>query len=152
MFDIITFNIELKGMRKRIMCTRTKKKLSSWNLKLFRNHCHVNKMDKSPSIDLLLEEDDDEEMEQLFLEAFKSMELCHRRLDKMRPGASISTPTPAAEIMHGDLCPRQRGAVRKGSLWVGSTRSSPILYTYVNKGSLNTRGCKHSLVKHIQHI
>ena len=85
-------------------------------------------MDKSPSIDLLLEDDD--EMEQLFREAFESMELCHRRLDKMRPGASVSTPTPAAEIMHGDWCPRERGAVRKGSLGVGSTRSSPVLYTY----------------------
>ena len=81
------------------------------------------------SLDLLME--DDAQMDELFREAFESLEMCRERVDKMRPGASVSSPILAAEIMHGDWCAREMGAVRKGSLGIGFTRSSPILYIYL---------------------
>ena len=51
-------------------------------------------MDEMPTIDALLAED---EMDELFRIAFDSVELCQKKVDKMRPGASVSTPTPAVE-------------------------------------------------------
>ena len=63
-------------------------------------------------IDALLVDDD--EMDQLFQEAFDNIDMCRKTVDKMRPGASVSQPLPQRRIMHGVWCPRERGAVRKG--------------------------------------
>jgi len=49
-------------------------------------------------------------VEQLFREAFESMELCQRKVDKMRPGASVSTSTPAAENNARGLVPKGEGS------------------------------------------
>ena len=53
---------------------------------------------------------DDEEIEQLFREAFEHMELAKKKVDIMRPGASVSTPTPAAENNARGLVPKGEGS------------------------------------------
>ena len=70
-------------------------------------------MDDMPTIDALLAVD---EMDESFRIAFESVELCQKKVDKMCAGASVSTPTPAAENNARGWCPRERGAVRKGFL------------------------------------
>ena len=65
-------------------------------------------MGSPPSFDSLL--DDDEEMEQLFREAFENMKLANREVDKMRPGASVSTPPLAAENNARGLVPKGEGS------------------------------------------
>ena len=62
-------------------------------------------MEKFPTIDALLEDD---EMDELFRVAFKNMKKCRKTVDRMRPGAVISTPTPTAEN-------NARGLVHQGN-------------------------------------
>ena len=57
---------------------------------------------------------DDDEIDQLFKDAFDSIDKCWRTTKKMRPGASVRTPTPAAEINARGWCTREKRAVRKG--------------------------------------
>ena len=56
------------------------------------------------SLDLVRK--DDAQMDELFRGAFESLEICREKVDKMRSGASVSTPIPAAEVMQVDWCLR----------------------------------------------
>ena len=73
-----------------------------------------------PDIEDLLNDEGENsqlDMNDLFKEAFESFEKCKQKLDKLRPGADISTRTPAAETVileHWWL--RERRAVRLGFL------------------------------------
>ena len=60
-------------------------------------------------MDLSLE-DSDAEIEQLFRDAFESLDICTKKVDKMRPGSSVSTSTPAAENNARGLVPKGEGS------------------------------------------
>ena len=50
------------------------------------------------------------EMDKLFRVAFDSMEKAKKLLDRLKPGAGIGTPTPAAEIDAQGLVPHGEGS------------------------------------------
>ena len=64
-------------------------------------------MDEMPTIDVLFAED---ELDELFRIAFESVELCQKKVDKLSPGASVSTPTPTAENNARGLVPQGEGS------------------------------------------
>ena len=68
----------------------------------------VKEIDPPASNDIL--NIDDDEIDQLFREAFDSIDKCRRMTEKMRAGASVSTPAPAAENNARGLVPQGEGS------------------------------------------
>ena len=66
-------------------------------------------MEKFPTMNTLLDDDNDE-MDELFRAAFESMDKCKKSLDRLRPGAAISTPTSAADRNAWGLVPHGEGS------------------------------------------
>ena len=66
--------------------------------------------------DALLEDNKDE-MDVLFRVAFENTDNCKKTVDRMRPGAGISTPTPAAESNARGLVPQGEGSRKVRVHW-----------------------------------